>query len=88
VPLQGTHNNWVENQIRPWAINRANWLFAGSLRACQCAAVIISLIRSAQLNGHDSSAYLKDILTRVPTHKASDIEALLPHRWQPTVIND
>jgi len=46
----------------------------------------MSLIRSAQLNGHDPHAYLKDILTRLPTHKASDISALLPHRWQPTVI--
>nr|WP_232064354.1 transposase domain-containing protein [Paraburkholderia dioscoreae] len=40
----------------------------------------MSLTRSAQLNGHDPNAYLKDILTRVPTHKASDIAALLPHR--------
>jgi len=79
-------NNWVENQIRPWAIGRANWLFAGSLRAGQRAAAIMSLIR--QLNGHDPHAYLKDILTRLPTHKASDISALLPHRWQPTVTVD
>ena len=76
-------NNWVENQIRPWAIGRANWLFAGSLRAGQRAAAIMSLIRSAQLNGHDPHAYLKDILTRLPTHRASDIAALLPHRWHP-----
>jgi len=55
-------------------------------RAGQRAAAIMSLIRSAQLNGHDPHAYLKDILTRLPTHKASDISALLPHRWQPTVI--
>jgi transposase len=46
----------------------------------------MSLIRSAQLNRHDPHAYLKDILTRPPTHKANDIAALLPHRWQPTVI--
>ncbi len=43
-------NNWLENQIRPWAISRSNWLFAGSLRAGQRAAAIMSLIRSAQLN--------------------------------------
>jgi IS66 C-terminal element len=41
----------------------------------------MSLIRSAQLNGHDRHAYLKSILTRRPTHKASNIPALLPHRW-------
>jgi hypothetical protein len=34
--------------------------------------------------GHDPYAYLKDILTRLPTHKASRIGELLPHRWQPT----
>nr|WP_057929574.1 IS66 family transposase [Burkholderia ambifaria] len=80
VPID---NNWVENQIRPWAVGRSNWLFAGSLRAGQRAAAIMSLIRSAQLNGLDPLAYLKDVLTRLPTHKASDIDALLPHRWQP-----
>ena len=36
-------------------------------------------------NGHDPYAYLKDVLTRLPTHKASRIEELLPHRWQPAV---
>ena len=77
-------NNWVENQIRPWAIGRANWLFAGSLRAGQRAAAIMSLIRSAQLNGHDPYAYLKDVLTRLPTQRASQIGELLPHRWMPS----
>jgi transposase len=80
VPID---NNWVENQIRPWAIGRSNWLFAGSLRAGKRAAAIMSLLRSAQLNGHEPHAYLKEVLTRLPTQKASDIEALLPHRWQP-----
>lgn len=42
----------------------------------------MSLIRSAQLNGHDPQAYLKDILTRLPAHRASDSAALLPHRLQ------
>ncbi len=76
-------NNWVENQIRPVALGRANWLFAGSLRAGQRAASIMSLIQSARMNGHDPYVYLKDVLTRLPTHKASRIEELLPHRWQP-----
>jgi hypothetical protein len=69
VPLQGTHNNWVENQICPWAVGRPNWLFAGSLRGGQRAAAIMSLIQSARLNGHDPYAYLKDVLTRLPTQK-------------------
>ena len=78
-------NNWIENQIRPIAIGRANWLFAGSLRAGQRAAAVMSLIQSARMNGHDPYAYLKDVLTRLPTHKARGIEELLPHRWQPAV---
>ena len=76
-------NNWVENQIRPWAIGRSNWLFAGSLRGGQRAAAIMSLIQSARLNGHDPYAYMKDVLTRLPTQKNSQIAELLPHRWQP-----
>jgi hypothetical protein len=35
------------------------------------------------LTGHDPYAYLKDVLTRLPTHKASRIVELLPHRWKP-----
>jgi transposase len=79
---QGTHNNWIENRIRPVALGRSNWLFAGSLRAGQRAAVIMSLIQSAKLNGHDPYRYLKDVLERLPTQAASRIEELLPHRWQ------
>lgn len=76
-------NNWIENQIRPIAIGRNNWMFAGSLRAGQRAAAVMSLIQSARLNGHDPYAYIKDVLTRLPTQKNSQIEELLPHRWQP-----
>ena len=76
-------NNWIENQIRPVAIGRNNWLFAGSLRAGQRAAAVMSLIQSAKLNGHDPYAYLKDVLTRLPTQKASQVGELLPHRWMP-----
>ena len=77
-------NNWVENQIRPIAIGRSNWLFAGSLRAGQRAAAIMSLVHSARINGHEPHAYLKDVLERLPTQLASRIGELLPHRWQPS----
>ena len=83
VPID---NNRVENQIRPWALGRSNWLFAGSLRSGQRAANVMSLIQSAKLNGLDPYAYLKDVLTRLPTHKASRIDELLPHNWQPPGI--
>ena len=84
---QGTHNNWIENRIRPVALGRSNWMFAGSLRAGRRAAVIMSLIQSAKLNGHDPYRYLKDVLERLPTHPASRIDELLPHRWQPQPTN-
>ncbi|WP_288099659.1 transposase [Pseudomonas sp.] len=80
VPID---NNWAENQIRPWALGRKNWLFVGSLRSGKRAAAIMSLIQSARLNGHDPYAYLKDVLTRLPTQRASEIDQLLPHTWQP-----
>ena len=76
-------NNWVENQMRPWALGRKNWLFAGSLRSGQRAANIMTLIQSAKLNGLVPYAYLSDVLKRLPTHKMKDIEALLPHNWKP-----
>ena len=79
VPLD---NNHIENRIRPWALGRRNWLFVGSQLAGERAAVVMSLLQSAKLNGHDPWAYLKDILTRLPTQLNSRIEELLPHRWQ------
>jgi transposase len=78
-------NNWVENRIRPVAIGRANWLFAGSLRAGQRAANVMSLIQSAKLNGHDPYRYLNDVLERLPSQPASRLEELLPHHWLPRV---
>ncbi|MBD9609272.1 transposase [Pseudomonas sp. PvR086] len=78
VPID---NNQVENQIRPWALGRSNWLFAGSLRSGKRAAAIMSLIQSARMNGHDPYMYLKDVLTRLPTQRASGVTELLPHKW-------
>ena len=76
-------NNWAENQIRPIAIGRKNWLFACSLRVGQRTAEVMSLIQSAKLNGHDPYTCLKDVLAHLPTHKNHQIAELLPHRWQP-----
>ncbi|AZR81208.1 hypothetical protein AYJ59_02190 [Thiomicrospira sp. S5] len=73
------NNNWVENQMRPWVLGRKNWLFAGSERSGERAAAIMTLVQSGKLNEHDPYAYLKDVLTRLPTHKYK----LLPHHWSP-----
>jgi len=76
-------NNWVENQIRPIALGRSNWLFAGSLRAGRRAAAVMSLVHSAKLNGHEPFQYLRDVLTRLPMQRNSQIAELLPHHWRP-----
>jgi transposase len=81
VPLD---NNHLENQMRPWAMGRRAWLFCGSELAGQRAAIVMSLVQSAKLNGHDPWAYLSDVLTRLPTHLNSRIDELLPHLWQPS----
>ena len=81
-PALPIDNNHDEQQIRPWATGRKNWLFAGTLLAGQRAAAIMSLIQSAKLNGHDPYAYLRDVLTRLPTHRANEVDDLLPHRWR------
>jgi transposase len=75
-------NNHCENLIRPWALGRKAWLFAGSELAGQRAAVVMSLVQSAKLNGHDPQAYPNDVLTRLPTHLNSRIDELLPHNWK------
>ena len=76
-------NNPVENAIRPVALGRKNWLFIGSENMGHRTANLMSLIQTAKANGHDPYAYLKDVLTRLPTHLNSRIEELLPHTWKP-----
>ena len=56
-------------RIRPWALGCSNWLFASSLYSGKRAAVIMSLTQSARMNVHEPYAYLKDVLTRLPTQK-------------------
>jgi transposase len=79
VPID---NNFIERQIKPWAMGRKAWLFCGSELAGQRAAVVMSLVQSAKLSGHDPWAYMRDVLERLPGHPNSRIEELLPHRWQ------
>lgn len=76
-------NNPIERLIRPWALGRKNWLFAGSMKAAERAAAIMSLIESAKLNGLEPQAYLTDVLRRLPTQLNSRIHELLPTHWKP-----
>ena len=77
-------NNHIENLMRPWAMGRKAWLFAGSESAGKRAAVVMSLVQSARLHGHDPSVYLRDVLERLLSHPNHRIDELLPHRWIPS----
>jgi hypothetical protein len=76
-------NNLIERQIKPWKLGAKNWLFVGSELAGQRAAVVMSLVQSAKLNGLDPWAYLRDVLARIHAHPNHRLEELLPHRWRP-----
>ena len=73
-------NNPVENCIRPIALGKKNWLFAGSERAGQRAAAIQSLLATAKLNGLEPLAWLTDTLEKLPTWPNSRLDELLPLR--------
>lgn len=73
-------NNLIENRIRPLALGRKNWLFAGSHHAAQNTAIFYSILSSAILNGHNPYQYLFAVLTRLPDHPINKIHELLPHR--------
>ena len=74
-------NNACERSIRPIAIGRRNWLFAGSMRGGRAAAVIYTLIECCRLANVDMLRYLADVLVRVATHPASRVAELLPANW-------
>ena len=76
-------NNRIENTIRPLAIGRKNYLFAGSDRGARNAALMYSLLGTCKLNGVEPFAYLRDVIARIPDHKANKLNELLPYNWQP-----
>lgn len=76
-------NNAAERALRPIALGRKNWLFAGSVRGGEAAAIVLSFVESAKLHQINPYAYLRDVLTRLPSAKAADLDSLLPNLWQP-----
>ena len=75
-------NNLCENAIRPIALGRKNYLFAGSHDAARRGAIIYSLLGTCKKHGVEPFEWLTDVLTRIPTHPHSRVEELLPHRWK------
>lgn len=76
-------NNLTENAIRPSAVGKKNWLFFGHPEAGWRSAVIYSLIVSCRRRRIDPWEYLRDVLTRLPAMKQSDLPSLVPARWKP-----
>jgi transposase len=75
-------NGDCERAFKPVALGRKNWLFAGSDKGGETAAVLMSLCTTCKEVEIDSQAYLRDVLDRISTHPARRIEELLPDRWQ------
>ena len=74
-------NNIAENAMRPIAVGRRNYLFAGSDSGGERAAAIYTIVQTCQLNGLNPEAYLKEILTRIANgHPINRIAELMPWR--------
>ena len=76
-------NNAAERALRGLALGRKSWLFAGSDRGADRAAVMYTLIGTAKLNDADPQAWLADVLARLPETKVSSVPELLPWNWKP-----
>ena len=77
-------NNLVENAIRPVVLGRKNYLFAGSHDGARRAALIYSLVITAQLHGHEPFEYMSNLIARLPEHPHKRIAELLPQNWRST----
>ena len=81
-------NNAAERELRGIALGRTSWLFAGSDRGGERAAVMLTLIHTARLNDVDPQAWLADVLARIADHKITDLAALLPGNWRRSIPVD
>ena len=79
------HNNAAERRMRPLALGRKNYLFAGSLEGGRRAAIIYTLVGTAELNGWDPQAYLRVLLDRIADHPINRIGELAPWNLRPDV---
>lgn len=75
-------NNLAENAIRPIALGRKNWMFVGSERGGEAAAILMTFCTTCRKLKINTWQYLKDVLQRINTHPMSKINELLPDQWQ------
>ena len=74
--------NLVENKIRPTAVGKRNWLFFGAEMAGERNAVVYTLIANCRMHGIEPLAYLKDVLTRLPSTTNQQVAELTPRQWK------
>jgi hypothetical protein len=79
VPVDTNH---LEREIRPIAVGRKNWLFCWTEVGAKYVGVVQSLIRTCKLQGVDPYTYLVDVLQRVATHPAAEVQLLTPRLWK------
>ena len=77
-------NNVSEQHMKTIATGRKNWLFTGSAAGGRTMAILFSVVSSCQRHGHDPFVYLRDVLTRLPSHPKERLVDLLPDRWTPS----
>ena len=74
-------NNQIENTIRPLALGRKNYMFAGSSKGARWAAMMYSLFASCKEQGINPREYLEDVLLRIQEVRPSRMKSLLPDAW-------
>jgi transposase len=87
-PYLQPDNNGIENAVRPLAVGRRNFLFAGSHKGAERMALLYSLMACCKSHGINPYDYLKNLLTRIASYPHKQIAQLLPHNWQPAAIAD
>lgn len=75
-------NNPVENSIRPVALGRKNYLFAGSHEAAKRSGMLYSLLGTCKMHGIEPYSWLKDVLQQIADHPVNKVHELLPHRYK------
>jgi transposase len=78
-------NNLVENAIRPLALGRKNYLFAGSHEGASRAAMLYSFMGTCKLHQINPQVWLTDVLERIPAHPVNKLQQLLPGKWTPNL---
>lgn len=82
-------NCWIENQIRPFAVGRRNWLFTGTEESAGKAALLYSLIQTCKMNDIDPRAYLEHVLNQANAMRRGDVspKSLLPQFIDKSIFN-